>query len=85
MGQREKLIELLDEYVSSRKCETTTETLSDYLLANGVVVLPCRCENCEHFIKAFNDAEEWEWCTLRKADTMEDAFCSYAKRKGGDE
>lgn len=41
MEQREKLIELLDQnfgYVE----EQPAKNLADYLLANGVVVLPCK-------------------------------------------
>lgn len=87
MTQRERLIELLaptslyfEEFVA----------LAEYLLANGVVVLPCRCGECKH--------HHWEqepchgktvhYCDLpnmRGVEIYKDSFCCLAKRKGGDE
>lgn len=83
MEQREKLSKLIAEHIGKTN-------LIDYLLANGVVVLPCRCGECEH--------HHWEqepchgktvhYCDLPKMRGVEiykDFFCGFAKRKGGDE
>lgn len=46
MTERERLITLLMQsriYLS----RVEAEMIADYLLANGVVVLPCRCGECE--------------------------------------
>lgn len=46
MTQREKLIELI--MLSVGGCARHwAEVIADYLLANGVVVLSCRCSECE--------------------------------------
>lgn len=102
MEQREKLIELITNFYDGdsvcdtcandksygrcNKCISTHET--DYLLANGVVVLPCRCCECEHCEIWQDDVEQWCTCTLRCGyDVVVDPtdFCSFGKRKGGDE
>lgn len=85
MKQREKLIELLDQnygYVE----EQTAENLADYLLANGVVVLPCRCCECEHYSgdSEYGVCHHWQYY-LDAPEVNGDDFCSYGERKGGDE
>lgn len=85
LEQREKLIELLEWHydVSHELTVAGIENLADYLLANGVVVLPCRCEKCE-----YKDGEDYGddiWCNLHDTAMAIDGFCSYGKRKGGDE
>ena len=100
MTQREKLIELLKEASENHVCgycesftecrECVAQCEADYLLANGVVVLPCRCGGCDH--------HHWEqdpchgktvhYCDLpnmRGVEVYKDFFCGFAKRKGGDE
>lgn len=41
MTERERLIELLDQNCGYSE-EQKAETLADYLLANGVIVPPCK-------------------------------------------
>lgn len=77
MEQREKLIELLDQnygYVE----EQLAENLADHLLANGVVVLPCRCGDCEHWSRNTGH------CWITQDVMLNTDFCSYGERKGGD-
>ena len=97
MDQREKLIELLLNNPKAKGecyitvCDTDckywesdncyTEMLADHLLANGVVVLPCRCGECEYSEKYGVE----RWCNEHQIPMGNDDFCSYAKRKGGDE
>ena len=50
MNQKEKLIELLEEENAFSRYMTDDERrerLADYLLANGVIVLPCKPLPCE--------------------------------------
>lgn len=103
MEQREKLIELLvnpnktDECLGgwcSNECKyfdsgdyCKTEMVADYLLANGVVVLPCRCCECEHCDIGQNDVEQWCVCQLhfgKYIDVDPTDFCPYGERKGGE-
>lgn len=82
MEQRENLIELLDQncgYVE----EQTAENLADHLIANGVVVLPCRCEECKSFSEGLCDNEHIGAMVFRMKREATD-YCSYAERKGGD-
>ena len=58
MEQREKLIELIqsakitEEYFAKDiLTEYSIKNIADFLLANGVVVLPCRCGECVHYRK----------------------------------
>lgn len=94
MEQREKLIELMLKcnvdnelfkcFPDRTKYRQAAEILSDYLIANGVVVLPCRCEECESFSKGMCDNEHVGAMVFRMKREATD-FCSYAERKGGDE
>lgn len=71
MEQREKLIELLkNEPISLNRI---VEKRVDFLLANGVVVLPCRCGECEYQ----QECKNAQYFGL-------DGFCSLGERKGGD-
>lgn len=98
MEQREKLIELIKTAFESQendKCQgcdvydcakCVPVYIVDYLLANGVVV-PCRCKECVHARKLNANFGVWEYSCMyfnTHATTGND-FCSYAKRKGGDE
>lgn len=81
MDQRETLIELLTNAVDKTN-------LVDHLLANGVVVLPCRCGECEYYIYTWesDDGQVYGLCDIHGTPDLKSAnFCSYAKRKGGDE
>lgn len=91
MEQREKLIELLQSFQSeypksfdSLYYELAAE--ADHLIANGVVVLPCRCEECEHY--SVGNCPMWD-NGGSKYDShwngQYDGYCHKAKRKGGDE
>lgn len=98
MGQREKLIELLvnphktDECLGgwcSNECKyfdsgdyCKTEMVADYLIANGVVVLTCRCGECAY---AGEVPCRDIWCTKEQCYVKPDGYCHRAKRKGGDE
>ena len=92
MEQREKLIELIGTALESHendKCRVcavydcakcVSECIADHLIANGVVVLPCRCEECFHYRKSDG------YCAVMQGFCGdEDFFCACAKRKGGDE
>ena len=77
MEQREKLIELLKqdpELFFDRMGGDDYENLADHLLANGVVVLPCRCCECEYQ----QECKNAQYFGL-------DGYCSRGERKGGDE
>lgn len=78
--EKKKLIELIHEFGFSGY---EMNDLADYLLANGVVVLPCRCGEC-----AYHTLEEpgSVYCPYVIGGwVFNDGFCSGAKRKGGDE
>lgn len=82
MGQRERLIELLLG-VGFTGDHVIAAAIADSLLANGVVVLPCRCEGCE-----YHTLEEpgMVYCPhLVGGWVSNDDFCSGVKLKGGDE
>lgn len=79
MNQKEKLIELVD----GLSIETHDDVIGvvDWLLANGVVVLPCRCGECE-----YHDPDgDIGYCYYRRIYTRMGDYCNHAKRKGGDE
>lgn len=77
MTQREKLIDIMagSPVISIASYESTRE-LADYLIANGVVVLPCRCKDCKYF-----DGEPGQ-PNIQCSQMHEDDFCSYGVRKG---
>lgn len=102
MEQREKLIELITNFYDGdsvcdtcendksygrcNKCISTHE--ADHLLANGVVVLPCRCGECEHHddcICVVCEDGETVVCSLQHGHVDKNGFCNKAKRKGGGE
>lgn len=91
MTPREKLIELLNQYrgclydreIDCNDCDYKDvegcfdARLADYLIANGVVALPCRCKDCKYF-----DGEPGQ-PNIQCSQMHEDDFCSYGVRKGG--
>lgn len=83
MEQRERLIELLSEYHSGNHDEA--QRIVDHLLADDVVVLPCRCKECSHAKKLKNSFHGLEYsCNYFNSYSVHgDDFCSHAKRKGG--
>lgn len=86
MEQREKLIWMLSLLMNPQNAFVPT-TAADYLIEHGVVVLPCRCGECEHCDIGQNDIEQWCICQLhfgKYIDVDPTDFCPYGKRKGGD-
>lgn len=93
MEQREKLIELIKAAFESqendkcRECavydcaKCVSEYIADHLLANGVVVLPCRCGECEHN----KENENYRFCEVNQRMLDRYGYCQHAKRKGGGE
>lgn len=82
MEQREKLIELmLRASMDMFNIQTESiEIIADHLLANGVVVLPCRCAEC--YESEFGNVDT-VWCYFHDTVMSNNGFCNYAKRKGG--
>lgn len=94
MEQREKLIEVLnqfrdciyDEEIDCNYCdykdvgECVNTRLADHILTNGVVVLPCRCFECDYHDHdgAVGYCNYW-----RRWSNMSD-YCNHGKRKGGE-
>lgn len=86
--QREKLIELLmqdPELFFDKMGKSDYENLADYLLANGVVVLPCRCGECEYHDNYGRYGSyvggDVHYCTKLKFGTRDSEFCPYGKTK----
>lgn len=76
MTQRKKLIDLLREEFDG--CYAEAWRITDHLITNGVVVLPCRCKDCKYF-----DGEPGQ-PNIQCSQMHEDDFCSYGVRKGGE-
>lgn len=76
MNQREKLIWMLSLLMNPQNAFVPT-TAADYLIEHGVVVLPCRCGDCEHW------SQNTGHCWITQDVMLNTDFCSYAKRKGG--
>lgn len=83
MNQREKLIELLSEHHSGNYAEA--QRIADHLLANGVVVLPCKCEECEYHDNfgryGVYVGADVHYCTKLKFGTRDSEFCPYGERR----
>lgn len=45
MNERERLIELLNDWESKENDSSPAESIANYLLENGVVVLPCKVDD----------------------------------------
>lgn len=52
MSEREKLIELLGNWGNKENDGVRAESIADYLLENGIVVLPCKINDHVWFIKS---------------------------------
>lgn len=82
MEQREKLIELIqkmyDHFLG------TYGGMADFLLANGVVVLPCRCKDCKYSNTGHAISDKSTWCDYWGTDPDFDDFCSHGERKGSE-
>lgn len=81
MTQREKLIELIHEFGFSGY---EMNDLADYLIASGVVVLPCRCRECEYAMTSKRFEKEKVTCLYMMYPHDKNCFCSYGERKGGE-
>ena len=98
MEQREKLIDIFshfrecryDETMDCNECdykdvgECCDTRLADHLIANGVVVLPCRCCECEYAMTSKRFEKEKVACLYMMYPHDKNCFCYHAKRKGGD-
>lgn len=74
----ERLIELM-----KYRRHLETSELADLLIANGVTtVVMCKdCENCSDCTP-----DGWHWCSEHERGLlMDDDFCSFGLRKGGEE
>ena len=58
MNERERLIELIENApqraFDAMLCAGATEAIADYLLANGVIVLPCKVGDTVYFVPYCN-------------------------------
>lgn len=68
MNDRERLIKILEKAPKSLRYED----LPDYLLENGIIVLPCRCDKCSH---RCNDTNE---CGIYGRICTENGYCDKA-------
>lgn len=76
MNERERLVELLNEWESKENDSSPAESIADYLLENGVVVLPCKCNKCSH---RCNDTNE---CGIYGRICTENGYCDKALKGG---
>ena len=80
MGMREKLIELMDEYLYP----SSVEGMADHLIANGVTI-PVRCKDCKHcgLEQEPCHGRTQRFCKLHKVLVVvgRDTFCSYGERR----
>ena len=72
MNERERLIELLLDFGAT----WYPPKLADYLLENGVVVLPCKRDKCSH---RCNDTNE---CGIYGRICTENGYCDKALKGG---
>lgn len=59
---KDRLIELLEDTLHEWECDVQTETLSqiaDHLLANGVIVPPCKVGNKLYRVNQFGETVEY--------------------------
>lgn len=57
MNERERLIELLNDWGNKENDGVRAESIADYLLENGIVVLPCKVGDTLYFINRALDGE----------------------------
>ena len=50
MTERERLIEMLNEWGNKENDGVRAESIADYLLANGVIVLPCKIGDTVYYV-----------------------------------
>ena len=80
VNERERLVELIRQGYSKGKAKEKWDllenTMADYLLENGVVVLPCKCDKCSH---RCNDTNE---CGIYGRICTEKGYCDKALKGG---
>ena len=54
MTERERLIELLNEWGNKENDGVRAESIADYLLANGVIVPPCKVGDTVYILAGHN-------------------------------
>lgn len=77
MTDRDRLIEIINDWARANNDGAETESIADYLLANGVIV-PVRCKDCE-FVKSTEiklNGKDLRSCTLYKRPCYDNDFCS---------
>lgn len=60
MTERERLIELLLEWGNKENDGVRAESIADYLLANGVIVLPCKVGDTVYEICERRRSGKWQ-------------------------
>lgn len=95
MTQKEMLIELIDRFDEDActECKKPNDecgredggciTLADFLLSNGVVVLPCRCKNCvhRHWTQEPEHGKTVHYCDILDAQVDDNFFCGIGNMK----
>ena len=61
---KERLIELLSKTIYPKEGDDPAEVVADYLLANGVIVPPCKVGDTVYFIYETYDEEGINRCVL---------------------
>lgn len=76
---KEKLVDLLNVDMSG--CEGDyAEEMAEYLTYKDVVVLPCRCRDCKHWLSWSKECDYLSPFPDR-IETGENCYCSFAERK----
>lgn len=61
---RDKLIELLNKFTFDNCEERTSESLAEYLVQNGVIVLPCKIGGSVYIINRANQVQEMKFDSM---------------------
>ena len=87
MGMREKLVELMDEYLYP----SSVEGMADHLIANGVTI-PVRCKDCKRWKPgdsfsgdSLDDMQRIGRCPIMRFGRRENDFCCEGERRTDDE
>ena len=85
---RDRLLHLIheaEEKFTDRPVLDIEEFVADYLIENGVIVPPCRCKDCDHFINYKSGGTYCEEHSDGWGDNIvyvdEDDYCSFGIRK----
>ena len=78
MDMRDRLVELIRQ---EQSCYS--EDIADYLLENGVIVLPCKCQDCVYSVPLDNNCElntgMYLHCTLGRGEETKNIWHKYKK------